>query len=184
MKKTFVLALVCCLFSFVGKSGAEDVSLFSEDDALEKLISSDEFLSAGDNFSVASMGMPSCNNVSLRENLFRSLQSYLATKPQTTLLERRKQTLILKNITTFEEVSPEKVNPKTDVELANEIILTKINMGIPTTEMKVCRCTNNIAGKNLYIFMYKKEDNIFGKVINFTDEPVEDGELSFFVSSN
>ena len=92
---------------------------------------------------------------------------------------KRNQFLMLKRIADFEEVSPETIDSKKDFSLANEVIKTKINLGVDTTDMRLCKCTKTISDKDLYVFMYERNNAIYGKILNFDTEGMNEEQLSF-----
>ncbi|MFV0626532.1 MAG: hypothetical protein ACK5N8_04200 [Alphaproteobacteria bacterium] len=183
MNKFFIMALSWVMFSAsVVMAEEEKESLFEIDNSLEEALETNQ--PEGVVFSVKEVEMPKCHDENLRQKVVKLISDYQENNKEITILGKRNQFLILKRLSDFEPVYQEKIDNKKDFELANEVIKTKINLGVDAENIQICRCTKNIDGKDLYVLMYKKDNKINGKVINFTTEGINVDQLSFEIGAD
>lgn len=154
--------------------------IFSKDESLEELLSSDKVSGPlGEFVSAKELKMPKCDEQDFRNDVIELIKNYQENNKEVTVIGKRKQALMLKRLAAFVEVKPKDVNVKKDYDLANELIKSKINLGLTDDDIRICKCTNSIDGKDLYVFMYERHNAIYGKIINFETEGLNADQLTF-----
>lgn len=123
--------------------------------------------------------LPDCNDKKLLELVRTHIVAYQNRNPAETIVGKRKQLLMLKRISSLDDVSPENITSKDDIRLANEIIMLKINKGIPAMNIRVCKGPK--ANNDLYLYVISYNDGKFttNKIINFADEGSKEQNLEF-----
>lgn len=113
--------------------------------------------------------MPDCNDAKLFEQLKASLRPYMNENDKT-ISNRRKISIIMKNIKNFVELNTAEVNPKDDMPAANRLIEIKINFRKNNEDIKVCKMSSKAIRTSFYTIMYYIEDKLVVELVNFNSE--------------
>lgn len=124
--------------------------------------------------------LPECNDERFLVLVKDHITAYQNRYPANTVIGKRKQMLMLKKISFFEEISPENITSKDDFTLANEIITLKINNGISSQNLRVCKGPMGIKNSNLYIITYKDGNLVISKILNFAEPGATKRDLEFY----
>lgn len=131
------------------------------------------------NFSKPSIPMPTCSDGRVLTLTKNTMAAYQERNPAITVSGKRKQKLILKNLQTLEDISPDNVTSKYDINLANELVSLKINENITSLDLVVCRGPEILGNSNMYVILYQKNGVIIGKIINFAEPGKSERDLEF-----
>ncbi len=111
--------------------------------------------------------LPSCNDKLLIELVESKAEQYYAQHPATTIMERRNQKLLLKYLSSYQEVSPKGFTSKQNYNVANHLLMTKINLGLNDDELRLCKNSGQGNASDIYLLIYPKQGEIQVSIINF-----------------
>lgn len=111
--------------------------------------------------------LPDCNDTRLEEALTAKIATYYGSNPDISLFERRRQLLTLKNIKVLSESDVANFTPRHNYQVADRIIMAKINHNIDERSLRLCKSEKAYAGTDIYILMYPFENQIKAEIINF-----------------
>ena len=113
-----------------------------------------------------------CSNEKIIESVRFLIKRFYDIKPAKHIIEKRQQILMLSNINTFLDVDINAFEPKTNYNVANALINTKVENNITNNQMKLCETFSKSLDKKIYILMYPYSNT--GKVrvdvVNFFDK--------------
>ena len=112
---------------------------------------------------------PECNDARLVEQVRKILEPYISND-RTSINERRKVELTLRNIADFEDVKLDNMNGNNNPLIAAKIIELKINGGVESKNIKVCYNTNPVSENQLYLVMYDAGSQIIVEILNFLEK--------------
>ena len=87
--------------------------------------------------------------------------------------------LLRRNLSRFGEVKVEGFTAKQDFNVANAIIMTKINRGLNDADLRLCRGLGQGKAADVYVLVYPVGEGNVADIINFLPEGTGDGILSF-----
>lgn len=122
---------------------------------------------------------PSCDNKRLIEGIVNKIKDYQKEHPSKMLIEKRRDSLLLKNLSSFEEVSAKNFTGKQNFNVANRIIMAKINKGILEQTFVLCKSKGQGNAGDVYALLYPIGDGYVVEVINFLPGSDDDSEFSF-----
>ncbi len=114
------------------------------------------------------MSFPNCDDERLlaeTRRLMDEKQSQVATE---NIYQYRRQQLVAKNMEHFVSVDASEFKPHDNYEVADRIITLKINKGIPADAFRICRGSNSIIGREVFLLMYPQNDKVLVEVLNYT----------------
>ena len=108
--------------------------------------------------------MPDCNDAKLVSEVKTAVSQYLSKAPEVSILENRKLNLVIKNINTYKEIPVNEFNKSDNYQVADTLIMTKINQNMNDNNFRICVGT----GKSpVYLLIYPEDFSYRVKVINF-----------------
>ncbi len=112
--------------------------------------------------------LPSCHNPVLLQKVRETIKAYGLKNPPQNIIDRRKQTLLLKNLDGFVLVDNENFTSKDDFRTAGRLVTVKINNGLTDNDVKVCKSSSSGAGSNIYLLIYPYDEKAYTvEIINF-----------------
>lgn len=123
--------------------------------------------------------MPSCNSEKLIVGILEKIRNYQQKNPSAMQIDKRKDALLLKNLTSFSDIPVENFTSKNDFNVANRIIMTKINKGIPEEEIRLCKSNGHGKAGEIYAMLYPVGDGYIVDIINFIPETADNKTFSF-----
>lgn len=122
---------------------------------------------------------PECSDEKLAKKVVETLVSYQKEHPSTTQIDRRRDILLRRNLTSFEEVAVEGFTSKQDFNVANAIIMNKINKGLEDSDLRLCKGKGIAGASNVYILLYPVGEGNVGEIINLKSAGEDIQNLSF-----
>lgn len=121
--------------------------------------------------------LPECNNEVLIKLVEAKVAEFYKSNPADSLLEKRRQALLLKNLRAYTEVSTEGFTSKQNYNVANHLLMTKINEGLDDDEIKLCKNAGLGNASDIYLLIYPQNFQIKISILNLLKNPQEE----FFV---
>ncbi len=121
--------------------------------------------------------LPSCGDSRMLNEVAALVREYQQAHPAASIVSRRKQALLLKNLKWFEEVPVADFDNASNYEVARELIMTKINYKIDESEMRLCRGNR---GTDIYLLMYPEGTGTRVQILNFVPAPESGNEFSVY----
>lgn len=112
---------------------------------------------------------PECNNPRLLEKVLKRIEQYYQEKKQTSIIEQRKQALLLKKLEKFQSVDINNFIPKENYAVADRLIDIKINDGIKAKDMSLCK---SMGEREIYLLIYPQNGFYTIEIINFPGQPI------------
>ncbi len=161
----YVFALVCLLFSF--SAAAEN-----EGSEINVVI----FAPKNPEAAVAAR-LPSCNDTGMLTAVAEKIREYQTENPGMSIVSRRKQALIIKNLKEFSTIPVAAFDNASNYEVAKELIMTKINYHITEENMRLCKGNN---GSEIYLLMYPEGSGFRVQILNFVPSSDNGNEFSIY----
>lgn len=121
--------------------------------------------------------LPSCNDGRMLNEVAALIGEYQQAHPAASIVSRRKQALLLKNLQWFEEIPVADFDNASNYEVARELVMTKINYKIDESEMRLCRGNR---GGDIYLLMYPEGMGTRVQILNFVPAPESGNEFSIY----
>lgn len=122
---------------------------------------------------------PECSDKRLSEKVIEALVAYQKEHPSTMQIDRRRDILLRRNLTNFEEVAVEGFTSKQDFNVANAIIMTKINKGLEDKDLRLCKGKGLAGAARVYVLLYPVGEGNVGEIINLKSAGEDIQNLSF-----
>lgn len=122
---------------------------------------------------------PECSDPRLIRKIVEKIEAYQSEHPAAMLIDRRRDILLRRNLSRFGEVKVEGFTAKQDFNVANAIIMTKINRGLNDADLRLCRGLGQGKASDIYVLVYPVGEGNVADIINFLPEGTGDGILSF-----
>lgn len=119
-----------------------------------------------------SVAKPECGNARLLDKVLARISAFYEQYPVNNVIDRRRQTLMLKNLRDFKEVDIPSFDPKENYDVSDQIIAYKINKGLKDEDMRLCRSSMPRA---IYLLIYPQNNSYTIEIINFPGMPVSKG---------
>ena len=161
LKYFLILAAVCLPFSLQAQT---------EDSAIKVVIFAPK---AEDK--PAAAGLPSCNQASMLAAVAAEIGEYQQAHPANSIVSRRKQALMIKNLKDFEEIPVANFDNSANYEVARELVMTKVNYRISEENMRLCRGNSDI-----YLLIYPEGHGFRVQILNFIPAAANGNEFSIF----
>lgn len=174
MKKIFLMFLVFSLISGVGHAKADTVS-DSEAEAQEEL----NAFGYPDKSYVTTIISQSqeneedkgpalqvdCNDENLLNQVRDILKEQIHYKGNS-IVDRRKNILVFKNIANFKNISVDDINPDEYPAVAGRMIELKINNHLENSNIQVCESLNPVLKLKIYLFLYRDNGQVAVEILN------------------
>lgn len=139
-----------------------------------------EFIqSKADNENGIDADIPTCDDSVLISKVWSNGRAFMAKNPPSSIIEKRRQNLISKNLDKFQEIPAGNITAKDDFEVARKVIMIKINNGLDSSKLRLCKSTSKGITSNVYILIYKEYGRINVDVVNFSPLANQDNEFNF-----
>lgn len=125
--------------------------------------------------------LPPCNDPALIAGVRRNLTAYYEANLDSTLIENRRRRLLLQNLSFFEPLDVTSFNDKENYQVADRIIMAKINRGAVPENMLLCRNEFKMRDEALYLLAYPFDGNLAVEIINFGDLSPDAEAGHFFI---
>lgn len=112
---------------------------------------------------------PQCNNQRLHEKVLARIAQYYKENPESSIVEQRKQALMLKSLKNFVPVDIESFPPKESYAVADRLIDIKINDGVKAKDMSLCKSEGK---REIYLLIYPHNNLYKVEIINFPGQPI------------
>lgn len=122
---------------------------------------------------------PDCKDPALSEGIIHKIKAYQEEHPSSMLIEKRRDILLLKNLAAFKEVSVNGFTAKQDFNVANAIIMAKINKGLHESDLLLCKSQGKGRAQKIYALVYPVGDGHVVDIINFLPEGADKADFSF-----
>ncbi len=100
---------------------------------------------------------------------------YQQAHPANSIVSRRKQALMIKNLKDFEEIPVANFDNSANYEVARELVMTKVNYRISEENMRLCRGNSDI-----YLLIYPEGHGFRVQILNFIPAAANGNEFSIF----
>lgn len=144
----------------------EDVNLFIEAPAepgraagLTDITDSNSFISSN-----SDLNIPECDNARLHDLVSSKISAYFAEEHSSSIIERRNQVFLLRNLKNFETLEPEAFPQKENTKVADKLIAYKINKGLTAEKIRLCRSG---VSHPIYLLIYPENSFYRVEIINF-----------------
>ncbi len=119
--------------------------------------------------------MPGCNDAKLVSEVKEVVSQYLSKVPEVSIFENRKRNLVMKNINTYKEIAVSEFNKSDNYQVADELIMTKINQNMTDNNFRICVGTGK---KPVYLLIYPEDFSYRVKIINFIPPKANGNDFS------
>lgn len=161
LKYFLILAAVCLPFSLQAQTEASDINVVIFAPKAED--------------KPAAAGLPSCNQASMLAAVAAEIGEYQQAHPANSIVSRRKQALMIKNLKDFEEIPVANFDNSANYEVARELVMTKVNYRISEENMRLCRGNSDI-----YLLIYPEGHGFRVQILNFIPAAATGNEFSIF----
>lgn len=120
------------------------------------------------------IALPSCEDKNLLSLIDAMVNTYQEQNPVQSLVDKRKYLLVKKDLSVFEPIPVVGFVPKTDYNVANRILMAKINDGLKESDMRLCRSSNRLLERPVYIFMKPYDGKVWVELVNFLPQSQSD----------
>ncbi len=121
--------------------------------------------------------LPFCDDSRMLNEVATLIREYQQAHPAASIVSRRKQMLLLKNLKWFEEIPVADFDNTSNYEVARELVMTKINYKINESKMRLCRGNR---GSDIYLLMYPEGTGARVQILNFVPAPESGNEFSVY----
>lgn len=173
MRNWGIILGLCLLISSPSWADMQEDSLVSEvqieddDTTLNIVITGNN---TEDAFADERLDMPDCNDSKLIADIVAKISAFQQGKASVMQIDKRKDALLLKNLHSFSEVLVKGFDSKKDYNVANRIIVTKINKGIADEQIRLCKSNGQGRAGEIYAMIYPAADSFVVDIINFIPE--------------
>ncbi len=193
MRNLFFLACILSILSFSGYCAAQESELkeqvaqiqteeekavaedgLEEDNVVEELDLSQTPETGTYVEKIPTVKLPDCNNDVLIALVSAKVAEYYMSHPAENILEKRRQALLLKNLRAFDEVAPAGFTSKQNYNVANHLLMTKINLGLDDNEVKLCKNAGYGNASDIYLLIYPQNFQAKVSILNLTQNQQED----------
>ena len=120
--------------------------------------------------------LPACNDKEMINAVTAHIQEYQEGNPSNSIVGRRKQKLIVKNLRDFEDVSIADFDRKSNYSVAKELVMAKVNYHLEEKDMRLCSNT----GSDIYLLMYPEGSGARVQIINFVPVTGDSNDFSVY----
>lgn len=170
--RRFLLSFVCLLLSLsVCRAEVTDPKVLQTEDKqenkavnislqkLQSVVSESSFFNEK-----PAVFHPKCDNPRLREKVLARIQEYYQQNKQTSIVDERRQALMLKKLKSFTEVDTKSFQPQENYSVADRLIDIKINDGVKASDLSLCKSVGN---REIYLLIYPQNNFYTVEIINF-----------------
>lgn len=124
--------------------------------------------------------LPSCQNEVILPQVNLLLENYNKEHPVDSLYEKRQRALQLKYAKEYKEETVAGYTSKKDENIANKLLMTKINQGLDDEQIRLCKSVQqNDRFPPIYLMMYfNNENHLEVHVLNFLKDQKEELKIN------
>lgn len=126
--------------------------------------------------------LPQCDNEPMIAKIIAKVNAYNKEHPVASIMEKRNQALMLKNLRHFTEADPANFTAEQNFNVANKILMTKINYGLDDSDLRLCKNAGRGKAADIYLLIYPMWGNVYVSIINFVPQTSEKDD--FFIIYN
>lgn len=130
----------------------------------------------------ATLQMPECSDPALSKIVLDKIRSFYVSHPPQTLIEKREQKLLLRNLQHFEEVPVADFSGPKSREIANKIIMVKVNNTLEDKDLRLCKTKKSPGVQEVFLLLHYENFYYLGDILNFSPRILSGQE--FFVIYN
>lgn len=116
---------------------------------------------------IALPSLPECSDSKLQNTIIDKISSYYRNNKLESIIDKRRQKLILKNLHDFTEIPVRDFSRKDNYPVAEKILMAKINNGLQDEEIRLCRSRGEGRVPVLYFLIYPENYYYMVDIINF-----------------
>lgn len=174
MSKFLMFFLICFMFSMpvlaqedgaslaLDEEAEEEVNAFGyPDKSLVKVIEARELKTTDEG-----LPKPECSDPKLAEQTRNVLKPYLNFEASTAA-EKRRVSLIFKNIDHFLPLEMSELSPTSHREALGRVTELKINNHLSAAAIRICQSDNPLLKAKVYLVLYDEGDHVMVDVLNF-----------------
>lgn len=120
---------------------------------------------------------PDCSDESLIKKIREAARPFVASK-STTIVNRRRNILITKNIDKFSDLNTEDAYNLDNRVLKARLVELKINNSLDNKNFKICQSDNPILKNKLYLLMYDDNKDVIVELLNLNTDNIPTFTLS------
>ena len=125
------------------------------------------------------LNLPPCDDKKLAALVMAKVAEYQGQHPVSGILEKRRQALLLKNLKNFSEVPVDNFTSRQNYNVANRLLMTKINNGLDNDQIRLCKNDGYGKAADIYLLLYPHGLDIRVVIINLV--AAEDPKEEFFI---
>lgn len=98
--------------------------------------------------------VPMCDDPRLLQRVSEKVSEYHMDSQTQSVVGRREQAILLKEMQSFEEISSDNFTDKDDYQTAKRLIEIKINKNVPASDVRLCKNTGKGIASKVYLIVY------------------------------
>ena len=114
--------------------------------------------------------LPDCEDEYLIEKVVDAVKQFQATQEAESVVEKRRQKLILKNLEKFKEVPHKGFTSAQDFITANQLLMTKINKSLDDKDILLCQSDTEGLAAKVFLVIYHHNGEYVADVTNILPE--------------
>lgn len=187
MKKNMLNFMLCALLAtpVVCAQAPADSNAEVQEEPFEP-VSEAELSASADEFSrpneelgqIEEITRPNCDSPLFKDKVLHVITDILNEQQDYSTMALRQKKLLLAHLSEFEEAPAVGFSAKEDENVADILIMLKINQKISEKDILICR-QSFATEKPIYIILYPYIDNYKGLLVNLNRYKPNSGELSF-----
>lgn len=116
------------------------------------------------------LSLPECNDAKLKDLVREKIVSHFASTNRRSLVDQRRQKLLLRNLEQFKEISVASFPRKENYWVADNILMTKINDGLKDEDLRLCRSSFSGRIAPIYLLLHPENYQRVVDIINFVPQ--------------
>ena len=122
--------------------------------------------------------LPECNDAGVLTAVAGEIAEYYRGSPATSIIGRRRQALLLKNLREFTEIPIDDFDNADNYAVASQLIMTKVNYHFGNGDLRLCKGNDD---SDIYLLMYPEGSGTRVQIMNFVPMPETGNEFSVYV---
>ena len=122
--------------------------------------------------------LPECNDTGVLTAIAEKIAEYYRGSPATSIIGRRRQALLLKNLREFTEIPIDDFDNADNYAVASQLIMTKVNYHFGNDDLRLCKGNDD---SDIYLLMYPEGGGTRVHILNFVPMSETGNEFSVYV---